>query len=74
MKVEEAITQFGSVAALATALGISVQAVYQWGDTVPPLRVYQIRELLAMRQGVVADLRGPAAVDAENTPDSREAA
>ncbi len=74
MRVEQAIIEFGSVAHLAAALSISVQAVYQWGDKVPPLREYQIRELLAMRQGVVADLRGPAAVDAENTPDSREAA
>lgn len=46
MKVEDAIKNFGSVAQLAAALGISVQAVYQWGDVVPPLRAYQIKELI----------------------------
>ena len=61
MKVEEAITQFGSVAALATALGISVQAVYQWGDTVPPLRVYQIRELVANNLAAPVDCSKEAA-------------
>lgn len=51
MKISDAILAFGSLTALAKALGISVQAVYQWGDTVPPLRVYQIKELIAMQQG-----------------------
>lgn len=50
MKTSDAILAFGSLTALAKALGISVQAVYQWGDTVPPLRVYQIKELIAMQQ------------------------
>jgi len=49
MKTDEAIEAFGSVAALAAALDIKVQAVYQWGDTVPELRVYQIREILEGR-------------------------
>lgn len=46
MKTEDAISYFGSVRKLAAALGLSVQAIYAWGDDVPPLRVYQIRELL----------------------------
>ena len=50
MKTKDAIEQFGSVAALAAALGLSVQAVYQWGEDVPQLRAYQIRDLLAARQ------------------------
>ncbi len=50
MKVEEAITEFGNIATLAAALGISVQAVYQWGSDVPPLRAYQIRDLIAARR------------------------
>ena len=49
MKTNEAITAFGSIKDLAAALGLSVQAIYQWGDTVPQLRAYQIRELLAAR-------------------------
>lgn len=47
MKTSEAINLFGNVANLARALDISVQAVYQWGDTVPPLRAFQIRDIEA---------------------------
>ena len=50
MKTNEAITAFGSIKDLAAALGLSVQAIYQWGETVPQLRAYQIRELLAARE------------------------
>jgi hypothetical protein len=47
MTTEEALAKFGgSRRRLAEALGISVQAVAQWGAQVPPLRVYQIKELL----------------------------
>lgn len=49
MKTSDAIQSFGTVAELASALGISVQAVYQWGDVVPELRRYQINEILARR-------------------------
>lgn len=45
MRTEDVIREFGSVRALAGALEITVQAVYQWGATVPPLREFQIREL-----------------------------
>ena len=38
-----------SDADLARALGISTSAVSQWGERVPPLRAYQIRDLLAAR-------------------------
>lgn len=54
MRVEQAIIEFGSVAALAAALGISVQAVYQWGDMVPALRAYQIRDLISKRNSAAA--------------------
>ena len=47
MKTTEAIHLFGNIANLARALNISVQAVYQWGDTVPELRTYQIRDMIA---------------------------
>lgn len=35
MKKQQAIEAFGSVAALATALGISPQAIYKWPDVLP---------------------------------------
>lgn len=46
---EEAIQAFGSVRKLAEAIGITEQAVHQWGDMIPELRVYQIRAVLAER-------------------------
>lgn len=46
MTKQEATDLFdGSIRKLAEALGITEQAVHQWGETVPPLRVYQIKEL-----------------------------
>lgn len=30
--------------AIAVALGISRQAVNRWGDRIPPLRLYQLRD------------------------------
>ena len=51
MKTKDALDAFGSVRELAAALGISVPAIYQWGEDVPPLRAYQIRDLLAARDG-----------------------
>lgn len=45
MYKHQAINLFDSPAALAKALGISAAAIYQWGDKVPELRVYQIRAL-----------------------------
>jgi transcriptional regulator with XRE-family HTH domain len=35
MRKEEAINRFGSVASLATALGITRQAIYQWEEVLP---------------------------------------
>lgn len=49
MKTTEAIRAFGSIKELAAELGLSVQAIYQWGDDVPALRAYQIAELIAQR-------------------------
>jgi len=43
----EAIQHFKTITALACALGISKQAVAQWGETVPTLRQQQI-EILTM--------------------------
>ena len=44
MKTDEAAAIFGSKRKLAEALGITEQAVYQWGEKVPELRLYQIKE------------------------------
>jgi len=35
---------------VASVLNIRVQAVYQWGDSVPALRQYQLREYLAANE------------------------
>ena len=49
MTKAEAIAGFGSVALLAAAIDVSVQAIYKWPDQVPHLRAFQIRALLAER-------------------------
>ena len=44
MTTQDALAMFdNSYRKLAEALGITEQAVRQWGDTVPELRVYQIK-------------------------------
>ena len=45
---EEAVDAFGSVGKLAKALNIEHSAVSQWknGKPIPPLRAYQVRDLL----------------------------
>jgi len=45
MNTEYAIKVFGTRRKLADALGISTQATYQWGDTVPKLRAYEVLDL-----------------------------
>jgi transcriptional repressor of cell division inhibition gene dicB len=49
MTKTDAVALFGSNTALAAALGISQAAVAQWGETMPLLRQYQVREILAAR-------------------------
>lgn len=41
----DAIKHFGSIQAMAAALGISYEAIRQWGDEIPELRQYQIEIL-----------------------------
>lgn len=50
MTKSEAIAIFGSAAKVARALNISKAAVSEWGEEIPELRVYQIREILANRE------------------------
>lgn len=45
MKTKQAIKLAGSQSALARILGVKRQAVPQWVPNLPPLRVYQLREL-----------------------------
>jgi transcriptional repressor of cell division inhibition gene dicB len=45
MDKERAIRYAGSATALAKLLKVSKQAVSAWGDKLPPLRVFQLREL-----------------------------
>jgi len=50
MSKTEALSLFGGrVRALAQALGITQQAVSQWGEIIPPLRSFQIAEIVAAR-------------------------
>jgi hypothetical protein len=49
MKTSDAIESFGGVPALAKALRVTQSAIYQWGDEVPRLRGYEIRDILAER-------------------------
>ena len=46
MTKKEAIAHFGSIAKLAKALGISVQAIYKWGEHVPPVRAYHVEVVM----------------------------
>ena len=44
MTKDDAIKRAGSEARLAALLGVTRQAVNKW-DAIPPLRLYQLREL-----------------------------
>lgn len=43
MRTQDVLQYFGGREELAKALGIDRSASYQWGDTVPQLRQYQIQ-------------------------------
>lgn len=51
MKTKDAIALFGSIKGLADALGIWPQGIYRWGEDVPELRAYQIRDFQASGSG-----------------------
>ncbi|MCA3065447.1 MAG: helix-turn-helix domain-containing protein [Rhodocyclaceae bacterium] len=42
MKTNDAISHFGTKAALADALGIKPPSIYDWGDEVPIGRQFQL--------------------------------
>jgi DNA-binding transcriptional regulator YdaS (Cro superfamily) len=45
MDKAQAIQKAGSAMALAKLLGITRQAISQWGDTVPQARLWQLKAL-----------------------------
>ena len=45
MQTKDAIEFFHGVGPLAKALGITRQAVHDWGETVPELRAYQLSQI-----------------------------
>lgn len=45
MTTQEAIKFYGTVAALAKALNVSVQAIYDWDEEPPALRQFQLERL-----------------------------
>lgn len=58
MTKSQAIQHFGSISALAKALGVTYEAVRQWKD-VPELRQYQIERITG---GALKAGKGHAAV------------
>jgi hypothetical protein len=55
VKTAEAIAHFRSVRALAEALDISVQAVYDWGEEIPTGRAYQLQVITDGKLMVAAE-------------------
>lgn len=45
MNKADAVNHYGSATQLAKALGITLQAIGQWGSEVPLLRQYQLERL-----------------------------
>ena len=45
MDTRAAIELAGGIRHLAEMLGLSTQAVYAWGPTVPKLRMYELRDM-----------------------------
>lgn len=42
---EDVVAHFEGITGLANALGITTQAISQWGGRIPPQRAYQIEVL-----------------------------
>ena len=45
IRVDDAVRYFGSKAELARILGITPQALTIWGEYIPELRAYKLRDL-----------------------------
>lgn len=57
MRTADVIAVFGSARALADFLGVSKSAISQWGDVVPELREYKLREKRPTIDTEIAALR-----------------
>lgn len=68
MKKTEAIRLFTTEHALAQALGVSRQAVNQWGDIIPKTRSQEIERLRWQPGSVLAQQRGCLCPDSRDTP------
>jgi hypothetical protein len=60
MKTADAIRHFGSVRALAEAIQVNRQAIYQWGESVPKARRYE----LFLKSGGALAVEAPRALAA----------
>lgn len=52
MLKSEALEHFKTNRAIARALGIDESAVSHWGDHVPKLRAYELREVIAREKAL----------------------
>ncbi|WP_018693556.1 Cro/CI family transcriptional regulator [Algicola sagamiensis] len=55
MKKAEAVKHFGDTKKLARALNITPSSIYQWGETIPPLRAFQIERITKGKLRAVAN-------------------
>jgi DNA-binding transcriptional regulator YdaS (Cro superfamily) len=60
VRTADLIAVFGSAKALATFLGVSKSAISQWGDSVPELREYKIREKRPAIDDEIAAVQRPS--------------
>ena len=61
MKLTEATEYFGGVKGLAEAIGITTQAIYQWGGIIPAVRQYQIQVITKGRLKAAPHTKGRTA-------------
>lgn len=57
MRTDDLISVFDTATALAEFLGVTKSAISQWGETVPELRVFQIREKRPSIDAEIADMK-----------------
>lgn len=70
MQTRKAIEHFGSTRKLAQALGITPQAINQWGAVVPKLRQYEIERVTdgKLKADVVKHNRTSPASESASAP------
>lgn len=60
MLKKDVVAVFGTASALAQFLGIEKSAVSQWGEEIPKLRQYELREKRPSIDREIAQLQGQA--------------